>query len=136
MKQEMANLQSSLSLPSEAHYICRAQIKEVVTPPNIIKALESDFNEKAAEDSRISQEDPCLVSKMKTGIRHKADGHYEMPNQICRTIKVVQMLKRGEKYYSDLTNETIARGDAEKVPAEETDKLPAWYIPHDGVYHP
>lgn len=33
-------------------------------------------------------------------------------------------------------NETIERGDAEKVPPEELTKIPAWYIPHHGVYHP
>lgn len=33
-------------------------------------------------------------------------------------------------------NKTIERGDAEKVPLEELDKSPVWYIPHHGVYHP
>lgn len=30
----------------------------------------------------------------------------------------------------------ITRGDAEKVPVEELENQPAWYIPHHGVYHP
>lgn len=33
-------------------------------------------------------------------------------------------------------DETLAKGDAERVPAEETNKHPAWYIPHHGIYHP
>lgn len=48
-------------------------------------------------------------------------------------------LKRDEKYYKDYVafmDETIVRGDAEKVPVEEIDNHPAWYIPHHGVYHP
>ncbi|XP_052445763.1 uncharacterized protein LOC127987458 [Carassius gibelio] len=154
VKQVLPSLQSSLNLTSKVQYICRTQIKEVITPPNVIKALESDFNEKAAVDSCISQEDLRFLSKMETGIRHKEDGHYEMPlpfkedrpnlpnNKGCaihRLKSLEKRLKRDEKYYRDYVdfmNETIARGDAEKVPAEETDKIPAWYIPHHGVYHP
>ncbi|XP_073667523.1 uncharacterized protein [Paramisgurnus dabryanus] len=154
MKQVIPSLQSSLNLKGEVHYICRTQIKEIITPPNVIKALESDFNEKVAEDSRISQEDLRFLSKMKTSIRHKEDGHYEMPlpfkedrpnlpnNKGCaihRLKCLEKRLKRNEKYYRDYVdfmNETIARGDAEKVPAEEADMNPAWYIPHHGVYHP
>ena len=30
----------------------------------------------------------------------------------------------------------ITRGDAEKVPEEELNNHPVWYIPHHGVYHP
>ena len=33
-------------------------------------------------------------------------------------------------------NGTIGRGDAEKVPLEDLNKSPVWYIPHHGVYHP
>lgn len=33
-------------------------------------------------------------------------------------------------------NDTIVRGDAEKVPEEELNNQPAWYIPHLGAYHP
>lgn len=66
VKQVMPSLPSSLNLTSEVQYICRTHIKEIITPPNVIKALESDFNEKAAEDSRISQEDLRFLSKMET----------------------------------------------------------------------
>lgn len=30
----------------------------------------------------------------------------------------------------------ISRGDTEKVPEDETANIPAWYIPHHGIYHP
>lgn len=126
VKQVLPNLQSSLNLTSEVQYICRTQIKEVITPPNVIKALESDFNEKAAEDSCFSQEDLRFLSKMETGIRHKEDDHYEMPlpfkedrpnlpnNKGCtihRLKSLERRLKREEKYYRDYVdfmNETIA----------------------------
>lgn len=48
-------------------------------------------------------------------------------------------LRRDKQYYKDYTafmEETIARGDPEKVSKEEINKHPAWYIPHHGVYHP
>ncbi|KAJ8358380.1 hypothetical protein AAFF_G00011560 [Aldrovandia affinis] len=57
----------------------RTQIKEVVLPADVIKVLESDFVERASEDSHMSQEDLLFLSKMEKGIRLKDDGHYEMP---------------------------------------------------------
>lgn len=33
-------------------------------------------------------------------------------------------------------NDIIACGDAERVPEESINKIPVWYIPHHGVYHP
>lgn len=33
-------------------------------------------------------------------------------------------------------SEIITNGDAERVPEEEINKGPVWYIPHHGVYHP
>lgn len=42
-------------------------------------------------------------------------------------------------YYNDyikFMDDIISRGDAEKIPEEELDGSPMWYIPHDGVYHP
>ena len=32
--------------------------------------------------------------------------------------------------------ETISRGEAERVPIDELNNQPLWYIPHHGVYHP
>ncbi|KAJ8361824.1 hypothetical protein AAFF_G00418650 [Aldrovandia affinis] len=79
VKQVMPGLQSSSNLTSEVHYVCRTQIKEVVLPADVIKVLESDFVERASEDSHMSQEDLLFLSKMEKGIRLKDDGHYEMP---------------------------------------------------------
>lgn len=33
-------------------------------------------------------------------------------------------------------NDIISLGDAERVPDEELENDPAWYIPHHAVYHP
>ncbi|XP_030585762.1 uncharacterized protein LOC115780619 [Archocentrus centrarchus] len=147
----------SLQLPSsrnhEVHYVCRTQIKEVISS-DIIKALECDFNEKVAEDNYFSQDDLQFLSKLKQGIRHKEDGHVEMPlpfkgerpnlpdNIQCAVHRLKYLerkLRRDRQYYQDyktFMEETITHGDAEKVPDADLHKHPVWYIPHHGVYHP
>jgi len=90
---------------------------------------------------------------MEEGIRIKADGHCEMPlpfkedrpslpdNRKCADHRLQCLRKRFEKdkqyhkHYVTFMSETIARGDAEKVPEDQLDKSSAWYIPHHGVYH-
>lgn len=71
--------QSPSHLTSEVRYICRTQVKEVITPPNVIKALESDFNERGIEDAQLSQEDLRFLSLMEEGIRIKSNGHCKIP---------------------------------------------------------
>lgn len=154
VKQVMPDLQSTADLTSEVHYACRTQIKEVISPVDVIKALESDFTEKSSEDGHISQEDLRFLSEMKGSIRFDDDGHLEMPlpfkkerpnlpdNKVCaiKRLKCLERkLKRNQQYYHDyktFMDETIARRDAEKVPEGEIANGPAWYIPHHGVYHP
>ncbi len=153
VKQMMPGLQSSSNLTSEVHYVCRTQIEEAVSPADVIKVLESDFAERASEDSHISQEDLLFLSKMEKGIRLKEDGHYETPLPFKREIPnlpdnkvgaihrlrcLERKLKRNEQYYKDykiLMDKIITCGDAEKVPDENINKASAWYIPHHGVYH-
>ncbi|KAL7849158.1 hypothetical protein SRHO_G00207810 [Serrasalmus rhombeus] len=154
VKQVMPGLQSSSDLTGEVHYICRTQIKEVILPTDVIKVLESDFAERASETDHVSQEDLRFLSKLKQGIVHKSDGHYEMPvpfkddrpnlpdNKVCaihRLKCLERKLRRIEQYnkdYKAFMNETIIRGDAERVAEEDIHNGPVWYIPHHGVYHP
>lgn len=144
----------TVKLRSEVHYVCNTHIKEVVTPDDVIKVLESDFSERVGEETVISQEDLQFLNKLKCGIKHKQDGHYEMPlpfkqdkpdipnNMSCavQRLKCLERkLKRDKQYCTDYINfmqDIITRGDAEKVPEEELNNHPAWYIPHHGVYHP
>jgi len=78
VRQVMPDLHSSSNLTSEVHYVCRTQAKEIVSPADIIKLLESDFFEMSLEDSHNSQEDLRFLSTMERGIRLKDNGHYEM----------------------------------------------------------
>lgn len=141
-------------LSVKVQYICRTQVKEVVSPADVIRVLESDFNERKVEDSHFSQEDLRFISIMEEGVKMQADGHCELPlpfkvdrpslpnNKSCAEHRLKCLRKRFERdkqYHIDYTkfmNETIERGDAETVPPEELYKSLAWYIPHHGVYHP
>lgn len=152
-RQVTPELQLPSSPKQEVHYVCRTQIKEVISS-DIIKALECDFNERVAEDNHFSQDDLQFLSKLKQGIKHKEDGHIEMPlpfkrerpslpdNMVCaihRLKHLERKLRRNSRYYQDyktFMEETIARGDAEKIPKADLHKHPVWYIPHHGVYHP
>ena len=55
------------------------QVKELVAPTDVLKALESDFSERNVEDAHFSQEDHRFISIMKEGIKTQADGRCEMP---------------------------------------------------------
>lgn len=151
---EVAPSPSSDQLSKEVHYICRTQVKEVVTPLDVIKVLESDFNELKEEGSHLSQEDLRFISIMEERVKIQEDGHCELPlpfegdrpslpnNKSCAEHRLKCLKKRFErdkqylKDYTKFMNETIERGDAKRVPPEELNKSPAWYIPHHGVYHP
>lgn len=141
-------------LKSEVHFASRTQVKEVISPSDIIKVFESDFAERTSEEVPISQEDLQFLAKLKEGIKQKPDGHYEMPlpfkeerpslpnNRACaehRLRCLEKRLKRDEKYCKDYVTfmeDIIARGDAERVPETEMESQTSWYIPHHGVYHP
>ncbi len=51
----------------------------MVSPDDIINMLESDFSERAGDETSFSQEDLQFLAKLKDGIRQKQDGHFEMP---------------------------------------------------------
>ncbi|XP_073766183.1 uncharacterized protein isoform X2 [Danio rerio] len=154
VRQVMPSIPASVNLKTKVHYVCRTQIKEVVSPIDVIRVFESDFCEQESEDCCMSQEDLRFLGKMKAGTSLNKAGHYEMPlpfkgdrpnlpnNKVCAVYRLKCLARRFKKdmqYYSDYTafmNEIIACGDAEKVPPEEAEKCSAWYIPHHGVYHP
>ncbi|CAM4729270.1 unnamed protein product [Leuciscus chuanchicus] len=141
-------------LKSEVHFVYRTQVKEMITPADILKVFESDFTEKFSEEVLISQEDIKFLRKLKEGIKQKPNGHYEMPlpfkeekpslpnNKVCaehRLRCLEKRLKKDNQYHKDYVafmEDIIARGDAEKVPESEVTNQTTWYIPHHGVYHP
>lgn len=153
MRKVIPDLNPSVDLQSEVHYVNRTKVKDV-TPSEIIRALELDFSEKGIDDNHVSQDDLKFLSKLKEGIKQNESGHYEMPlpfrderpnlpnNKACaihRLKCLEKRLRKDKTYYNDYVkfmDDIISRGDAEKIPDEELDRSPAWYIPHHGVYHP
>ncbi|KAK0144674.1 hypothetical protein N1851_017016 [Merluccius polli] len=147
------DIDSPVNLKAEVHYVNRCKVKEI-TPSDIIKILESDFPERTGEDDPISQDDLKFLSMMRENVSQRDDGHLEMPlpfkeekpklpdNRICaehRLKCLERKLRKNETYYKDYVkfmNDILSRGDAEKIPDEEIEGRPAWYIPHHGVYHP
>ncbi|XP_030589719.1 uncharacterized protein LOC115783168 [Archocentrus centrarchus] len=153
VKNVIPELKPSVMLQKRVHYVNRTKVRDV-THSDIVKALEADFSERAADDNPVSQEDLKFLTKLKENIKKNERGHYEMPlpfrdgrprlpnNKICamhRLKCLERRLKKDKTYHSDYTNfmnDIITRGEATKVPDEEIDNNPAWYIPHHGVYHP
>lgn len=119
VRQVTPELNSAVNLKDEVHFVCNTRIKEVVTPVDVLKVLESDFSERVGEETPVSQEDLHFLTKLKEGIKHKQDGYYEMPlpfkqdrpnlpnNKSCavqRLKGLEKRLKRDQKYCSDYVN--------------------------------
>lgn len=151
VRKVIPDLNPSVDLQSEVHYVNRTKVKDV-TSTEIIKALEH-FSEKAIGDNHVSQDDLKFLSKLKEDIKQNESGHYEMllpfreerpklpDNKVCEMHRLKYLEKRLRKdktYYNDyiqFMDNIIYPVDAEKIPEEELDSIPAWYIPHHGVYH-
>ncbi|XP_023815989.1 uncharacterized protein LOC111948234 [Oryzias latipes] len=154
VKQVLPVIESSPEIKTQVHFVKRSKVREMIVPAEIIQALEKDFVENMAEEESMSQEDMMFLAKVKEGIRQKADGHFEMllpfkeerpdlpNNKACaehRLKCLERRLRKDQHYYNDYVafmQDIIVRGDAEKVPEDEINNLPAWYIPHHGIYHP
>nr|XP_057941354.1 uncharacterized protein LOC131137424 [Doryrhamphus excisus]XP_057941355.1 uncharacterized protein LOC131137424 [Doryrhamphus excisus] len=154
IKKVFPAIKPSLEIKSEVQFVCRTQVKEIITPAEILKVFESDFTERFSEDVLISQEDIKFLTTMREGIKHKPNGHYEMPlpfkeerpklpnNKVCAEHRLRCLEKRFRKddvyhkHYVAFMEDIIAKGDAEKVSEPEGNDHTTWYIPHHGVYHP
>jgi hypothetical protein len=140
--------------PSQVNYTCKTAVKEsTIGPMEIIKILESDFNERTCGDKTLSQNDMRFLDIVGKGIRHQENGFYTMPLPFKNREKPLlpnnrriaqhrlESLKRRFKsdqeyyqHYKSFMEEILQRGDAEKVSNTATQTV--WYIPHHGVYHP
>lgn len=62
-------------------YIHRIAVKEIPVPsPNdVLKILESGFNEKGYEDKSLSQEDVRFIHHLSANIKQMDNRHYELP---------------------------------------------------------
>lgn len=145
----------SEELPSHS-FVVETHVKEIISPEAVKRMFERDFNEgKHAAQQTLSMDDRRFMAKVKEGITHRSDGHYELPlplrneslalpNNEKLAVHRLQQLKlrfrRDEKYKEDYTafmNDMIKKGYAEKIPKDEVRKDgKTWYLPHHGVFHP
>ncbi|RLF66451.1 MAG: hypothetical protein DRN30_02085 [Thermoplasmata archaeon] len=132
--------------------VCRTGVRED-TIPQILKILESDFQEKKSEKT-MSQDDLKFMEILRQGIHKDDENFYEMPlpfrygkpqlpdnrhSTMKRLLQLKKKLKNDSGYYSEyctFMSDMITRGDVEEVPVEEIQTSQCvWYIPHHGVYH-
>ncbi|KAI7806542.1 hypothetical protein IRJ41_007791 [Triplophysa rosa] len=124
-------------------FVHRVTVKEVLVPSanDVLKVLESDFNEKHPEDKHVSQEDIRFIRLLSDNVQHKEDGHYQLPLQelaMARLQHLKKRLKNNQQYYESyktFMEEMCNKGEAEPAPTLSEEEI-AWYIPHHGVYHP
>lgn len=125
---------------SEVHFVYRTQVKEMITPADILKVFEADFTEKSSEEGLISQDDIKFLVKLKEGIKQKPNGHYEMPlpfkekrpslpnNKVCaehRLRCLEKRLKKDNQYHKDYVAfmEEIKALKQKKVQKNKSTKL-------------
>ena len=124
-----------------------------LNPSEILHRLERDFAESSSLTTQ-SQEDRKFLKEMTEGVRQRQDGYYELPlpvknkdlepplnknAAIHRALILKKKLLANPEYellYKEFMDSIISAGEAEKVPLEEIDAGPCWYIPHHGVFHP
>lgn len=137
-------------------FVHRLTVKELPVPmaTDVLKALESDFIERAYEDKYVSQEDVYFIQFLSNHITQNQDSHYEMPlpfkgnsppnlpnNKKLATIRLQclkKKLKANKQYYDQyktFMEEIINKGDAEPAPSTSEGQT-EWYLPHHGIYHP
>lgn len=70
-----------LDRQGDQSFVHRVAVKEIATPPvtDILKALESDFAERAYEERYVCQDDVHFIQFLSDHLSQKEDGHLEMP---------------------------------------------------------
>ncbi|KAI2645246.1 Zinc finger CCHC domain-containing protein 13 [Labeo rohita] len=57
----------------------RVEVKEMPVFTDVLKVLESDFNDRSYEDRYMSQDDVRFIQLLNNNIKQKRDGHFEIP---------------------------------------------------------
>ena len=131
-----------------------ARVKELNSPGDCLKLLESDFADRAKTGESPSLDEKLFLQHMNDGIRVDDTGHYSLPlpfnnNRAAlfdnRDLVVGRMKSLKNKFkknptfkdeYVRFMNDTLERGFAEEVSSPTTtDGDTVWYIPHFGTYH-
>ena len=137
----------------EVRFVAKTTVKEVmdIPPTEITRILESDFTYGSKGDKHMSQEDMLFLEKIGNGTHQQEDeptachchsGH-GLPNNgnvaLRRFSHLRRRFKSDENYFRDyktFMDELTELMATRRNPAEELNGVPAWYVPHHGVYHP
>ena len=128
-----------------------SETKEI-NPRDVLEVLHQDF--KDVDEKPGMSKDDRKFTEITDDRRQLDDGRYEVPMpfkeetlvelecNIDLAEKRLQFLKRKMEnnaeyraHYIDFMKENEDLNFCEKVPQEEINKRPAWYIPHHGIYH-
>ena len=144
------------SVRKTCHFVVPVQTKEVFSPLQVRRMFELDFNERDNDDEYLSSEDMLFMNKVKDGIHHLKNYHYEIPlpfktdkvalrnnkeMALRRLQKLKNRLKNDPQYRKDylkFMDDLIDNEHAERVPLNELiqNGSDVWYLPNHGVYHP
>ena len=61
------------------YFALKMHTKEIVSPVQVNRMFELDFNEMKTEEPTLSYEDRRFMAKVSEGINQRNNGHYEMP---------------------------------------------------------
>ena len=136
---------SQIILPNSA--------KEIVSPSDCLRALESDFANRAQLGEGTSLDERLFIKTMKENILVDSSSHYSMPlpfnknkNSLFdnkylvldRASSLKKKLERDPSYhkYTQFMDDMIVKGFAEEVPKRAGRREGhVWYVPHFGVFH-
>ncbi|XP_068205264.1 uncharacterized protein [Palaemon carinicauda] len=132
-------------------------VTDCITVESIRKYFELDFSERdlgSVPDERgLSFEDTRFVKRCQDDIEFR-DGHFQLPmpfrdpnvnlpnnkkQAVSRAKWQRRKMKNSEDYrqqYTAFMNKLFEKGYAYKIPDDEVNKIPVWYLPHHAVFHP
>ena len=137
-----------------SQFVVPTKAKEVLAP-DILKVLESDFQETNTKSKPMSVEDRRFLQLLEDGICKLDNGHYQMPLPLRtdgislpynrplaekRWRQLQSRFKKNPKFLEDykVFMKNVVHSCAEKVPQDRLNVQDGKvnYVPHTGVYHP
>ena len=118
-------------------FVVDAQTKEIINPFAVNRMFELDFLECDKEEQAYSQEDRRSLEIVKKGIRHRTDGHYQLPlplknkavvlpnkrvmawNRLKPLKKKLESNETYRQHYVEFMNKVLENGYAERVPESQ-----------------
>ncbi|XP_068246869.1 uncharacterized protein [Palaemon carinicauda] len=132
-------------------------VTDYITVESIKKYFELDFSEmdlgSVPDERGLSFEDTRFVKRCQDDIEF-GDGHFQLPmpfrdrnvnlpnnkkQAVSRAKWQRRKMNNSEDYrqqYTAFMDKLFEKGYAYKIPDDEVNKIPVWYLPHHAVFHP